>query len=193
MTHYETRRSRSYDEGEDVASLKQIIKDQQRRISNWRPRTSASKWKKCLVLAESDRSASSRRRTRRATPCPRSIRRVADADAGAPRAAAGRRAAARDAAAATSPWSRGVRRAAARHAAAARRRAAADAAGGSAHPPGRRLQDHLGCDELEMNKECVTNLERTVSVTRDEPLTLYVAHDNVPLGEAMRGKNQMYL
>ena len=33
------------------------------------------------------------------------------------------------------------------------------------------------------------DLARTVSVTRDdEPLTLYVAHDNVPLGEAMRGK-----
>ena len=48
VTHYETRRSRSYDEGEDVASLKQIIKDQQRRISELEAENERLKMEKVL-------------------------------------------------------------------------------------------------------------------------------------------------
>ena len=48
VTHYETRRSRSYDEGEDVQSLKQIIKDQQRRISELEAENERLKMEKVL-------------------------------------------------------------------------------------------------------------------------------------------------
>ena len=135
MTHYETRRSRSYDEGEDVASLKQIIKDQQRRISELEAENERLKMEKVLGHwpgAAGPHPVGGRRAAR--PHAPRSIRRVADADAGAPRAAAGRRALQRATRRQRKPEPRYVEPPPGTPPPPGRR-AAADAARGSAHPP----------------------------------------------------------
>jgi hypothetical protein len=187
VTHYETRRSRSYDEGEDVASLKQIIKDQQRRISELEAENERLKMEKVLgtgrerpvrIQSAADAPRDPMPRDRYAeSQTPTRAHHEQRRDVALQRATRRQR----------KPEPRYV-----------------EPPPGTPPPPDgeppptprgevripqeasqRSSRMRRARDEQRMRED----LARTVSVTRDdEPLTLYVAHDNVPLGEAMRGK-----